>query len=178
MDRKAIAGVHRLGYEGSPFVDMTDYVEGAVGEDVDDEQRRAAEAAFAKVAVVLAAEADLPGADAVDEAALEEGRKLATGGLADVLANGLSCIDCHKFHDDGELGSAPDLTGYMSRDWLIEFIRNPAAERFYGDTNDRMPAFAAHEDARLNQLDDKSIGLIVDWLRGDWRRPERSAERE
>jgi hypothetical protein len=35
-----------------------------------------------------------------------------------------------------------------------------------------MPAFAPHDDARLNQLDDKSLGLIVDWLRGDWRRVE------
>jgi mono/diheme cytochrome c family protein len=59
----------------------------------------------------------------------------------------------------------------MSRQWMIDFIRNPDHERFYGDNNDRMPAFAPHADPRLNQLDDKSIELIVDWLRGDWKRP-------
>ena len=80
----------------------------------------------------------------------------------------MSCVDCHKFHDAGELGMAPDLTGYMSRSWMIDFIKNPTAERFYGDNNDRMPSFAPHDDPRLNQLDDKSLGLIVDWLRGDW----------
>ena len=31
---------------------------------------------------------------------------------------------------------------------------------------------APHDDPRLNQLDDKTIGLIVDWLRGDWVVPE------
>jgi ubiquinol-cytochrome c reductase cytochrome b subunit len=172
LDPKQIVGEHRLGYEGSQFVDMTDFVEGAAGENVDDEQRRAAQDAFAKVAAALAAESDLPSAEPVADAILNDGRTLMTGGLTDLVANGLSCVDCHKFHDDGELGSAPDLTGYMSREWVIEFIRNPAAERFYGDNNDRMPAFAAHEDAQLNQLDEKSIGLVVDWLRGDWRRAD------
>jgi len=52
----------------------------------------------------------------------------------------------------------------------MAFIRNPADERFYGEKNDRMPAFAPHDDARLNQLDEKSLGLLVDWLRGDWYR--------
>ncbi len=102
---------------------------------------------------------------------IEEGRRLMTGGLADIAANSMSCTDCHKFHDAGELGSAPDLTGYMSREWLMAFIRNPAAERFYGELNDRMPAFAPHDDPKLNQLDDKSLRLIVDWLREDWVRP-------
>ena len=34
-----------------------------------------------------------------------------------------------------------------------------------------MPAFAEHENGEGNLLDAKSIGLIVDWLRGDWLRP-------
>jgi hypothetical protein len=33
-----------------------------------------------------------------------------------------------------------------------------------------MPAFAPNDNARLNQLDEKSLGLLVDWLRGDWYR--------
>ena len=48
---------------------------------------------------------------------------------------------CHKFHDAGTADAAPDLTGYGSRDWLMAFIANPAADRFYGKNNDRMPDF-------------------------------------
>ena len=182
LDPKQVADQDHFGYEGSPFADsdMVTFVQEARGEDLSEEDRRKVDEAFVKVASALWMEAgttDRVHPDAMEELnrAAEDGRKLMTGGLANVVSNGMSCIDCHKFHDDGDLGSAPDLTGYMSREWMIEFIRDPAAERFYGDLNDRMPAFAAHEDAKLNQLDEKSIGLIVDWLRGDWRRPELEA---
>ena len=73
----------------------------------------------------------------------------------------------HKFHDSGEDPTGPDLTGYGSRQWLIDFISNPAHERFYGKRNDRMPAFGEEK-----QLDPRAIGLIADWLRGDWYEPE------
>jgi ubiquinol-cytochrome c reductase cytochrome b subunit len=156
---------------------MVGFVQGAAGEDATPAEQKAARDAFAKVVAVLAAEAGLTSdGQTRSEATLAEGRKLMTGGLTDILANAMSCTDCHKFYKDGELGSAPDLTGYMSRQWLLEFIRNPAAERFYGDLNDRMPAFAAHREAQLNQLDDNSLGLIVDWLRGEWRRPKVDGE--
>ena len=63
----------------------------------------------------------------------------------------------------------PDLTHYASRDWLINIISNPAGPRFYGEKNDRMPAFAADEkDPTKNILTRKQIELIVDWLRGDY----------
>ena len=65
----------------------------------------------------------------------------------------------------------------MSREWLLAFVRNPAGERFYGDNNDRMPAFGPHDNPQLNQLDDKSLGLIVDWLRGDWVRVSEPVEK-
>ena len=35
-----------------------------------------------------------------------------------------------------------------------------------------MPKFAPHDNALLNQLDDKSLDLIVDWLRQDWYRAD------
>jgi ubiquinol-cytochrome c reductase cytochrome b subunit len=180
LDPQKITTAHYLGYEGSPFVDgeMATFVKDTFGEDIGDEQKTIAKEALAKIAEVLAAEAALPHAKepTPDEIARrEEGVALMTGGLAAILDGGLSCTDCHKFHDAGDLGSAPDLTGYMSRQWMIDFIKNPAGERFYPETNDRMPAFAAHDDPKLNQLDDKSIGLIVDWLRGDWRRAEPAA---
>jgi len=90
-----------------------------------------------------------------------------------LLAGSVSCTDCHKFHDQGELGSAPDLTGYGSREWLLGMIDNPQHERFYsGDRNDRMPAFADDsEHPERNLLSPRELSLLVDWLRGDWYEP-------
>ena len=174
---ETVADARHFGYQGSPFTDgeMVTFVNDSFGDDVDAENREEVDAAIEWIAVALSNEADIP---ALREAhkvkvvqdAIAKGKELIVGGLAEIVPSGLSCTDCHKFHDTGDLGSAPDLTGYMSRQWMIDFIRNPAGERFYPETNDRMPAFAAHDDPKLNQLDDKSIGLIVDWLRGDWRR--------
>jgi hypothetical protein len=63
----------------------------------------------------------------------------------------------------------PDLTHYASREWLIGMISNPAAPRFYGEKNDRMPIFAADEkDPAKNILSRRQIELIADWLRGDY----------
>jgi hypothetical protein len=49
---------------------------------------------------------------------------------------------------------------------MIEFISNPAHARFYESNNDRMPSFREE-----GILDEKAIGLLVDWLRGDWYEP-------
>ena len=59
-----------------------------------------------------------------------QGRPISTTRVAagrEAIVNEFACIDCHKFRDDGELGLAPDLTGYASREWLTAFISNPAA---------------------------------------------------
>ena len=180
LDPTKIASTHMFGYEGSPFAEgeMVTFVTDAFSDEISPEKRDATKEAFAKIARALASEAKLPNQSAPDKttaAHIEAGVALMTGGLAEVLDSGTSCTDCHKFHDSGDLGAAPDLTGYMSRQWMIDFIRNPADERFYADNNDRMPAFAPHADAGLNQLDEKTIGLIVDWLRGDWQRTEATA---
>jgi hypothetical protein len=45
-------------------------------------------------------------------------------------------------------------------------ITNPKHERFYGKRNDRMPAFGADMI-----LDAHAIGLLADWLRGEWYEP-------
>lgn len=179
LDPEQIVSPHYFGYEGSPFAadgdnsEMVDFVLEALGEDVDDDQRKIVEAAFMKIAAALSAEAQLPAQVESDQQYAEmiaAGRELIEGGLADILESGASCTDCHSFGEMQDIGS-PVLDGYMSREWLIDFISNPADERFYGDMNDRMPAFAPHDDPRLNQLDQKSLELIVDWLRGDWYRP-------
>ncbi len=67
-----------------------------------------------------------------------------------------------QFGDAGDT-VGPELTGYGSRDWLVSFIGNSSHERFYGERNDRMPAFAEEK-----QLTEQEIGLIADWLRGEW----------
>lgn len=120
------------------------------------------------VAQALSAEAALPRSTAAghdEQAPIVAGRELISGRL--------SCTDCHKFRDQGELGSAPDLTGYGSREWLIGMIGNPQHERFYsGDRNDRMPIFAEDtEHPERNLLSPRELNLLVDWLRSDWYEP-------
>ncbi len=157
LDPEKVGDAEHFGYEGSPFAEgtMVDWVQTNVP-DLDPEQVK-------KVVAALAAESDHP----------EQGVYRTTD--RDVIAEGvrlikeeIGCVDCHKFQDVDNEGGAPDLTGYMSREWLTAFIRNPADARFYGENNDRMPAFAPHDDPRLNQLDDHSLQLIVNWLLGNW----------
>jgi len=109
----------------------------------------------------LSAEAQLKSqlaADQRDAADIEQGRALIHGELR--------CTDCHQFHKKDEDATAPDLTGYGSRKWLINFINNPAHEDFYGKRNDRMPIFGSDQILREEQ-----IGLLADWLRGSWYEP-------
>jgi len=98
---------------------------------------------------------------------LDQDESLIAAGSKALIGGTLSCMDCHKFHDSGEeFGTAPDLTGYASRDWLVALISNPAHVRFYGERNDRMPAFGEEK-----QLTAQEIGLVADWLRGEWYQP-------
>lgn len=118
----------------------------------------AKQAELHKVVMALSAQAKLPAqraADARDAAAIAEGVEL--------IKNKIGCVDCHKFQDAGAEGTAPDLTDYGSRGWLVEFIKNPGSEHFYGE-NHEMPAFA-------NQRTQREIELIASWLRGDWYEP-------
>jgi len=187
LDPEQVATVHYFGYRGSPFVgdgentDMVDFVQEAASyeddEEMDADAKWQVQAAFEKIAAALSAEAQLPEQveiDRRDQEMIAAGQALMEGGLAEVVSNGMSCTDCHSFGEMQDIGS-PVLDGYMSRQWLMDFIRNPADERFYGEKNDRMPAFAPHDDRRLNQLDEKSLSLIVDWLRGDWYRPNNAS---
>jgi ubiquinol-cytochrome c reductase cytochrome b subunit len=115
-----------------------------------------------KAIAALSAEARLP-----SQRELDKDEALIGSGTKALIGATLSCVDCHKFHEDGEeFGTAPDLTGYGSRDWLIAFIGNPEHVRFYGERNDRMPAFGEEK-----QLTPQEIGLVTDWLRGEWYEP-------
>ncbi len=120
------------------------------------------------VVIALSAEARLPeqaDADARDV------QRIAAGAL--LIKDENRCAQCHRFEDAGSGGSAPDLTGYGSREWIMAFVSNPAAERFYGSNNDRMPAFAEHPPGSpQNELSSESIEMLADWLRHDWNRKE------
>ncbi|MCH7728740.1 MAG: cytochrome b N-terminal domain-containing protein [Planctomycetes bacterium] len=111
----------------------------------------------------LSAEAKLPYQED-DDQAITKGREVFEAGF-----DTYTCADCHLFGelDKGEGG--PDLTGWGSTKWLTEFISNPTAGKFYGEKNDRMPAFAAHGDAAKNGLmTAEEIELLVRWLRGEF----------
>jgi ubiquinol-cytochrome c reductase cytochrome b subunit len=73
--------------------------------------------------------------------------------------DGRACIECHDIDSEDE-GSAPDLTGYGSSEWLTAFIENPEDKRFYGKKNDRMPCYG-----RDGKLQEKEIAILVDWIR-------------
>ena len=115
------------------------------------------------VIVALAAEAELP-----------------TGGAsADLVAKGRGlmadtdrCGSCHAYADnETELGYAPDLNGWGSREWLVGIITDPTHQRFYPEDNDRMPSFGVGSNGGPPTLTEDQIGLIADWLRGSWYRP-------
>ncbi len=88
-----------------------------------------------------------------------------------------TCFDCHHFHGENTAPVGPDLTRYGSTQWLVEIISNPAAPRFYGMKNERMPAYAkTPESPENNILTRQQIGVLADWLRGEWYEPPASAE--
>jgi len=114
-----------------------------------------------KVIAAVSAEAQLKSQLALDQrdaSVIAEGRAL--------LQNEMRCTECHQFHKPDENASAPELTGYGSRKWLINFISNPKHPDFYAERNDRMPAFGTEQI-----LSEPAISLIADWLRGSWYEP-------
>ena len=116
--------------------------------------------------IALSAEAGLKAQAALDKrdaALIAEGQKELKGST-------INCADCHKFHGDGD-DTGPDLTGWGSREWLTAFISDASHERFYGEKNDRMPAFGTDK-----MLTEREIGLVADWLRGEWYVPKSRAE--
>ena len=113
------------------------------------------------IALALSAEAKLPSQVATDQTSVA----LIKQGIA-YLEDDIGCIDCHAFGEPDPDADGPDLTGYGSRQWIIDFVKNPGHEKFYPENNDRMPAFGVKKI-----LTDNEIGLIADWLRGDYYEP-------
>jgi len=159
LDPEQIKGPEYFGNTKLKGGDMAGFVDDLLSDLEDDEQEE-----VQKIVMALSAQAELKSQrelDAKDAAAIEEGRSL--------LMDDYGCADCHKFHDKGQLGGAPILTGYGSRQWIVGIIGNPADKQFYGKRNDRMPAYAElPDDSAENILSAKQIGLLTDWLRGEW----------
>jgi len=128
---------------------MAKYIKLKIPKLKDDEKEKLKKGIWA-----LSAEAALPyqrDMDLVDAESITQGREY--------LKSPLGCTTCHRLSDSSQ-GSAPDLVGYGSRQWLIDFISNPSHPRFYGDKNAGMPAFG---DSKL--LTQKQIEMLADWIR-------------
>jgi len=159
MDPKRIVSPEYFGGTAFRKGEMAGFVKDSFA-DLGADEKKQLQAAVA----ALSAEAGLKSqreADAADAALIATGRKAMTGEY--------DCTNCHKLHEKGKLGSAPDLTGYGSREWLTGIISNPAHKRFYGPKNDRMPLYAESPDPEKNILSVQSVEILADWLRGDWR---------
>jgi len=111
------------------------------------------------IAAALSAQAKLPYQVEADAQAAKDGR--ISRGLKIIkttCANG-----CHRMGDAGQLGLAPDLTGYGSWQWMMGIVSDPSHRRFYGPENDRMPSFGKQQIPN-----DHEVSMIVDWLRKDY----------
>jgi quinol-cytochrome oxidoreductase complex cytochrome b subunit/mono/diheme cytochrome c family protein len=128
----------------------------------------AAKSKIASIVVALSAEAALPAQAEADKAA-ESDKTLDKGraAMSDSFGN-YACTDCHVFRNKGDAGTAPSLTGWGSKDWLVRFISDPAHEDFYRDTNDRMPSFGkSGPGPKQALLTADEIDLLARWLRGE-----------
>jgi len=170
LNPEQVAGPDYFGNTAFRRGQMVDFVKETFV-DMADEDREERE----QIIMALSAEGRLPAQREIDRKyakQIAEGR-VSIGGTDE--EPGL-CTDCHRFGKQGRLGTAPDLTGYGSREWLIGIIRNPADRRFYGKKNDRMQAYGETNDQAKNLLTDREIELLADWLRGDWYEPAGSGQ--
>ena len=136
---------------------MVRYVEGPFAELEEEEQRA--------IVAALSAEARLASQSQIDQkdsASIAKGRELIVE----------HCARCHRFHDQGPLGPAPDLTGYGSHEWLMGIVIDPTHAWFYGQRNDRMPVYLeVPEEPAKNRLSAGDVSLVSRWLRGEWYEP-------
>jgi ubiquinol-cytochrome c reductase cytochrome b subunit len=163
---------HRRVIVAAPYFGNTKHREGQMAEFVLGDLTDLAENAEKKlrldaIVAAVSAEAALPAqrqADAADAELIARGKA-----AFEETFESYACGDCHRMGDLGTEGSAPDLTGWMSDQWLRGIISNPEHEAYYGyeeGANDRMPAFAANPDEpQRNILTDHEIDMVVRWLR-------------
>lgn len=160
LDPAKVASDHYFGRTSHFEGDMVSYVNDNL-KDLD----AAKKAALADLVAAISAEATLPGQSEVDQQATTQGQ-VERGRKA--FGDAFTCTDCHKFRDFQDGSGGPDLTGYGSVEWVKGFIANPAHENFYGEGNDRMPAFsAASGGAKKSLLTDEELDLVARWIRGE-----------
>ena len=91
----------------------------------------------------------------------------------ELIADTDRCGSCHPYREnETELGYAPDLNGWGSTEWVVGIITDPTHQRFYPDTNDRMPRFGVASEGGLPALTREQIELVSRWLRGSWYQPK------
>ncbi len=143
--------------------DMVNFVKDNLAELDDDGKKKVND-----IIVALSAEAQLPAQAEADKTATDDGTAERGRTAIETSFAQSSCVDCHKFRDKGDLGAAPDLTGWASQAWLERFIADPAHADLYGEGNDRMPAFTkAGPGAKGALLTKEEVTLIAKWLRGE-----------
>jgi len=158
MEPDKIVSPHYFGGTNFKDGDMVGFVKDTVAE-YDDQQKKDLETAL----IALSAEAKLrsqAALDAADAARIAAGAELLAG-----TSGSLGCVDCHKFRDEGDSSGGPDLTGYGSKKWLMDMIRNPGHEVYYKTDPKKynMPAFGGQ-----GSLSERDIELLAEWLRGEW----------
>lgn len=108
--------------------------------------------------LALSSEANLPYQDYSSDRARE---RIAAG--QNHIEDTFGCIDCHAYMIPDEEATAIDLTGYGSKEWIVEFLNDPTHPKLYGNKNDRMPSFKTE-----GLLTDQEISVLADWIRNDW----------
>ena len=84
------------------------------------------------------------------------------------MTEDFGCTDCHKFHDKGKLGDAPELTGYGSPEWIAGIIRNPADDAFLRQAQRPHAGLCpSATDPAQNTLSPHQ-STVDRWLRGEW----------
>ncbi|MBY0491657.1 MAG: cytochrome b N-terminal domain-containing protein [Gemmatimonadaceae bacterium] len=113
------------------------------------------------VVLALSSQAKLTSQAALD---VQDSARIAAG-IAFMRNTKGGCAECHVFQDVGT--DSPELTGWGSRQWMIDFVNDPAHKRFFGRDNDRMPSYGVEKS-----LTQREIEMVVDWIRGDWYTPK------
>ena len=185
LDPEKIVSPHFFGNTLLAEGEMVEWVKDWIGTEFDDlkaEEKKDEIKAYAEqiktVALAISAQANLPYQREIDQ----RDKKLIALGF-DLAIDDFGCADCHRMDaENGGFGDGPDLIGYGSHDWLVDFLRDPHTERFYyskenyskeNDEPDRlMPGYATHpQDPSLNKLTEREIILIARYLRQDWPMP-------
>ena len=81
--------------------------------------------------------------------------KLADDGA--VIYEREGCPQCHSLDGVGT-GTAPDLKGWASEEWLSAFIRQPGHDRFYGKLNEM-------DDFDADKVSKVELQRVISWLR-------------